>query len=126
MSSHDFITPAKMACGLGSAKSGTMHHWSMTVSSVALVILVPLFIFTFGSILGSSYEEVTAYYSRPFPAIVAALTILVGFKHFNSGFQTLIEDYVHGPMEKVLIIGMTCLSYGAAATGLFAIARLAL
>ncbi len=121
-----YMTDRKRANGWGSAKSGTMHHWSMTVSSVALVILVPLFIFTFGSILGSSYEEVTAYYSRPFPAIVAALTILVGFKHFNSGFQTLIEDYVHGPMEKVLIIGMTCLSYGAAATGLFAIARLAL
>ncbi|MGR3270689.1 succinate dehydrogenase, hydrophobic membrane anchor protein [Thalassococcus profundi] len=121
-----YMTDRKRANGWGSAKSGTMHHWSMTVSSVALVILVPLFIFTFGSILGSSYEEVTAYYSRPFPAIVAALTILVGFKHFNSGFQTLIEDYVHGPMEKVLIIGMTCLSYGAAATGIFAIARLAL
>ena len=100
-----YMTDRKRANGWGSAKSGTMHHWSMTVSSVALVILVPLFIFTFGSILGSSYEEVTAYYSRPFPAIVAALTILVGFKHFNSGFQTLIEDYVHGPMEKVLIIG---------------------
>lgn len=121
-----FLTDRKRAIGWGSAKSGTMHHWSMTVSSVALLILVPLFIFTFGAILGSSYEEVTAYYSRPFPAIVAALTILVGFKHFNSGFQTLIEDYVHGPMEKVLIIGMTCLSYGAAATGIFAVARLAL
>jgi len=121
-----YMTDRKRANGWGSAKSGTMHHWSMTVSSVALVILVPLFIFTFGSILGSSYEEVTAYYSRPFPAIVAALTILVGFKHFNSGFQTLIEDYVHGQLEKPLIIGMTCLSYGAAATGIFAIARLAL
>ena len=60
-----FLTDRKRATGWGSAKSGTMHHWSMTVSSVALLILIPLFIFTFGSILGSSYEEVTAYYSRP-------------------------------------------------------------
>jgi succinate dehydrogenase / fumarate reductase membrane anchor subunit len=67
-----------------------------------------------------------AYYSRPFPAIIAALTILVSFKHFNGGVQTLIEDYVHGLAQKVSIVAMTCISYGAAAIGIFAIARLAL
>lgn len=121
-----FITDRKRATGLGSAKSGTAHHWSMTVSSVALLILIPLFVFTFGSALGGSYEEILVYYSRPFPAIIAALTLAVGFKHFNDGVQTLIEDYVHGTAQKVWIIAMTCLSYGAAAIGIFAIARLAL
>jgi len=121
-----FLTDRKRATGMGSAKSGTHHFWSMKVSSVALLFLVPMFIFTFGSILGSSYAEITAYYARPFPAIIAALTVLVGFKHFNDGAQVLIEDYVHGLMQKVLIILLTCLSYGAAAVGVFAIAKLAL
>lgn len=121
-----FLTDRKRATGMGSAKSGTHHFWSMKVSSVALLFLVPMFIFTFGGTLGSSYAEVTAYFARPFPAIVAALTILVGFKHFNDGAQVLIEDYVHGLMQKVLIILLTCLSYGAAAVGIFAIAKLAL
>ncbi len=121
-----FLTDRKRAMGLGSAKSGTAHFWSMKVSSVALLILVPLFILTFGSILGAPYAEVQAYFARPFPAIVAALTLIVGFKHFNEGFQTLVEDYVHGLWEKILIIGMTCLSYGMAAVGLFAIAKMAL
>jgi len=121
-----FLTDRKRAEGWGSAKSGTRHFWSMKVSSVALLFLIPLFVFTFGSILGGTYEEVTAAFTRPFPAIVAGLTVIVAFKHFNEGFQTLIEDYVHGAMEKVLIIGMTCLTYGAIATGLFAIARMAL
>jgi succinate dehydrogenase / fumarate reductase membrane anchor subunit len=40
--------------------------------------------------------------------------------------QVLIEDYVHGTAQKVWIILMTCLSYGAMATGLFAIAKIAL
>ncbi|MEL7259492.1 MAG: succinate dehydrogenase, partial [Pseudomonadota bacterium] len=66
------------------------------------------------------------YFARPFPAIVAALTIIVGFKHFSDGAQVLIEDYVHGTAQKITIILVTCLSYGAMATGLFAIARLAL
>jgi succinate dehydrogenase / fumarate reductase membrane anchor subunit len=121
-----FLTDRKRAVGWGAAKTGTEHHWAMKKSSVALLILVPLFIFTFGAALGGTYEEVLAYYSRPFPAIVAALTIFVTFHHFNMGVQVLIEDYVHSAMEKVLILGMTCLSYGAAAIGIFAIARLAL
>ena len=121
-----YLTDRKRAMGLGSAKSGTAHHWSMTVSSVALLILMPLFVFTFGAALGGTYEEVLAYYSRPFPAIVAVLTFLVGFKHFNGGVRTLIEDYVHGLNQKIAIIALTCISYGAAAVGIFAVAKLAL
>ncbi len=121
-----YLTDRKRATGLGSAKSGTAHFWSMKVSSVALLILVPLFIFTFGPVLGQPYDVVLDYYSRPFQAIVAALTLVVGFKHFAEGAQVMLEDYVHGTMEKVLIILTTCLSYGAAAAGIFAIARIAL
>ncbi|QUJ76890.1 succinate dehydrogenase, hydrophobic membrane anchor protein [Sulfitobacter albidus] len=121
-----YMTDRKRAAGLGSAKTGTAHFWAMKVSSVALLVLVPLFIFTFGAALGGTYEEILAYYSRPFPAIVAALTLAIGFKHFNDGVQTLIEDYVHGMANKIAIIVMTCISYAAAAVGIFAIAKLAL
>ena len=121
-----YLTDRKRATGMGSAKSGTEHHWSMTVSSGALLILIPLFIFTFGPALGSSYEEVTATFARPFPAVVAGLTIIVTFKHFAGGVQILIEDYVHGIAQKVAIIAMTCLSYAAMADGLYAVVRLAL
>ncbi|KIN71373.1 succinate dehydrogenase, hydrophobic membrane anchor protein [Sulfitobacter guttiformis] len=121
-----YLTDRKRAMGLGSAKSGSAHHWSMTISSVALLILLPLFVFTFGAALGGTYEEILAYYARPFPAIVAALTVLVTFKHFNDGVRTLLEDYVHGLAQKISIVVMTCVSYGAAAVGIFAIARLAL
>lgn len=121
-----YLTDRKRATGMGSAKSGTEHHWSMTVSSGALLILIPLFVFTFGPMLGASYEEVTAYFARPFPAVVAALTIIVTFKHFADGVQALIEDYVHGLAQKIAIVAMTCISYAAMAVGLYAIVRLAL
>lgn len=121
-----YLTDRKRAAGMGSAKSGTAHFWAMKVSSVALLILIPLFVFTFGPMLGASYADVTSYFAQPFPAIVAALTLLVGFKHFNDGAQTMIEDYVHGTTQKIVIIAVTCLSYGAAAIGLFAIAKIAL
>lgn len=121
-----YLTDRKRAEGMGSAKTGTEHHWSMTLSSGALLVLIPLFIFTFGPMLGASYEEVIAYFNRPFPAIVAGLTMLVTFKHFAGGVQVLIEDYVHGLAQKVSIVVMTCLSYGALAVGLYALVRLAL
>jgi len=121
-----YLTDRKRASGMGSAKSGTAHFWAMKVSSVALLILIPLFVYTFGSMLGAPHAEVMATFARPFPAIVAGLTLIVGFKHFNDGAQTMIEDYVHGTTQKAVIIAVTCLSYGAAATGLFAIAKIAL
>ena len=121
-----YLTDRKRAVGMGSAKTGTEHFWAMKVSSFGLLILIPLFVFTFGPILGSDYATVTDYFARPFPAIVAALTIAVGMMHFKGGVQKLIEDYVHGTAQKVAILVMICVSYGIAATGLFAIAKLAL
>jgi succinate dehydrogenase / fumarate reductase, membrane anchor subunit len=121
-----YLTDRKRATGLGSAKEGTHRHWQTTVTSVMLLVLVPLFVFTFGTVVGESHEAVLAYYARPFPAIVAALTFLVGFVHFRNGVQVVIEDYVHGTARKIALIVMTSLSYTAAAVALFAIARLAL
>lgn len=121
-----FMTDRKRAMGSGSAKTGTEHHWHMILTSCALLLLVPLFIFTFGSALGGSYEETVAYYSKPWPALIAVLTIGVGLLHFRAGVQTLIEDYVHGLAGKALIIGMICLSYLLMAAGVISVIRLAL
>ncbi len=121
-----FLSDHKRAVGMGSAKSGTGHFWNMTVSSAALVFLVPLFVFTFGPMLGREHAEVVAYFGRPFPAIVAALTLVVGFMHFKNGAKVMIEDYSRGLTREILIIATILISYAAAATGLFAIARLAL
>ncbi|MCY3983922.1 MAG: succinate dehydrogenase, hydrophobic membrane anchor protein [Roseovarius sp.] len=121
-----YLTDRKRASGMGSGRSGVHHFWAMKVQAVALAILVPLFVFCFGCVLGKSHAEVVEFYSRPFPAIVAALTIIVGFRHFSDGCQVLVEDYVHGTAQKLLIMLVICLSYGAMATGLFAIARIAL
>ncbi|MFK7875985.1 MAG: succinate dehydrogenase, hydrophobic membrane anchor protein [Paracoccaceae bacterium] len=121
-----YLTDRKRAVGMGSAKTGTDHFWRVKVQSFGLLILIPLFVFTFGPILGSDYATVTEYFARPWPALVAALTIAVTMLHFKDGVQVLIEDYVHGTAQKVAILVMICISYGLAAMGVFAIAKLAL
>ena len=121
-----FVTDRKRVTGLGSAGSDTHHFWAMTVTSVALLVLTPLFLFTFGPLLGEPYADVQAALGRPFPALITALMLIVGLHHFRLGVQVLIEDYVKGLARKLWIVGMTIFSYALMAAGLFALAKIAL
>jgi len=120
-----FLTDRKRAIGQGSAREGTHHFWSMTKSSAALLILVPLFVFTFGPILGAPYAEVVAYYRQPIPALIALIALTVALLHFKGGAQVLIEDYVHGLARKITIIAVTALTYALIAAAILAIIGLA-
>jgi succinate dehydrogenase / fumarate reductase membrane anchor subunit len=121
-----FLTDRKRARALGSAKTGTEHFWSMTVSSAALLVLTPLFLVAIAPVLGAPHETVLAHFARPFPAIVTALTLIVGFVHFKDGVRVVIEDYTDGIVRRGLIVATTMLSYAAIAAGLYALVRMAL
>jgi len=121
-----YMTARKRAVGLGSARTGTEHHWQMTLSSYALLILTPLFLIAWGPMLGQSHEAVLVHFARPFPAIVTGLMLVVGLQHFRQGVQTAIEDYTDGLTRHLMIVAAACVSYGTMATGLFALVRLAL
>ncbi len=121
-----YVTDRKRAAGLGSAKTGTEHLWHMQITSVLLLVLVPLFLIAVGPVVGESYEAVTAHFARPFPALATALGLIVALNHFRYGVQVLIEDYTDGATRKFLIIAMIGVSYGTMATGLYALARLAI
>ena len=98
----------------------------MLVGSIALVILMPLFIFTFGVGFDGSREEVIAFFGRPFPAILTALTLFVAITHFKRETQEAIEDYVHGLTGKLLYIAVGALAWILIAAGLFALVKIAL
>ena len=121
-----YLTDRKRAEGLGASGSGTHHHWQMMVSSILLVPLVPLFIFTFGCVLGGTHEEVMAYFSRPFPAIVMALSLIVITLHLMREANAAIEDYMHGAAQKLALVFAAAFSYTLIAAGLFALVKLAL
>jgi succinate dehydrogenase / fumarate reductase membrane anchor subunit len=121
-----FLTDRKRAIGRGASRTGTDHHWFMQVSAVGLALAIPAFVYIFGSALGGSHEQVLAVFSRPLPAILTALVLVAGMAHFRKGAQMMIEDYAHGTTQKALIIGTILLSHAITATGLFALARIAL
>ena len=58
----DFRTPLARARGLGSAKSGVGHFIAQRVSALALVVLIPLFVWSIASLPSADYE--TAWVSR--------------------------------------------------------------
>lgn len=122
----NFRTDRKNVVGLGSGREGTHHHWQMMVSSILLVVLVPVFVLVMGYGIGGTQEEVMAYFSRPFPAIVTALTLIVGILHLMREAQAAIEDYIHGPAEKLTLIAVNAFGYLLIAISLFALARMAL
>ena len=108
------------------SKSLVSHHFEMKITSIALFFLIPLFIFTFGSVIGKDHDSVVEYLSMPFPALIVALTLIIGLQHFQSGAQTLIEDYVRGLGYKVALIFVKSISYFLMAVGLYAIGKIAL
>lgn len=122
----NFRTDRKNVVGLGSGREGTHHHWQMMVSSILLVILVPVFVFTLGYGIGGTHEEVLAYFSRPFPALVIGLTLVVGILHLVREANAAIEDYMHGLAEKLTLIAVGAFGYLLIAISLFALARMAL
>ena len=121
-----YLTPRKRAVGKGSAHAGTHHHWSMTMSSVALAFMVPTWMYLFGSALGQSRADVVLAFSHPFTAILTALILVIGMRHFAMGATMMIEDYSRGTARKMLVMFVTALATVIAATGLYALIRIAL
>ncbi|PKP83649.1 MAG: succinate dehydrogenase, hydrophobic membrane anchor protein [Alphaproteobacteria bacterium HGW-Alphaproteobacteria-2] len=122
-----YRTPRARVSGLGSAKSGTSHWWEQRITSVALVVLTPLFVIPFAYNLGEGYDRALAAYSHPFNAITAIAFIVTAFLHLYQGLQVVIEDYVHHKRTEIfLIIGVRLFCALAALVGVYSVIVIAL
>lgn len=121
-----YITPRKSAHGLGAAHDGTHHHWQMTVTAVALLILTPLFMITIACAIGLPRELLLAYFGRPLPALITGLFVTVGMVHFIKGTRIMIDDYFQGAVRKGAIIFSVIFGWAVIATAVYALARMGL
>ena len=94
MSNGDFLTPTKVTRGLGSAKSGTTHHIRQRVSALALIVLVPWFLYAIIKAVSSGYGGALAWAMHPLNALLLILTAAAAFYHMRLGMQVVIEDYI--------------------------------
>ena len=90
----NYTTPAAAARGLGSAKSGTDHHIRQRVSAIALLFLVPWFLYAIISASTGGYESAVAFMAQPWNAILMVLVLGAAFYHMRLGMQVVIEDYI--------------------------------
>ena len=100
------------------------------VERVSLLAIIPLGVWTALSaftLAGEDYETVMAWFGRPLNAVLAALTLVVFLGYAALAWKVIIEDYIHRPNNKALLLGLSNLIFLVlAAAGIFLITRLAL
>jgi succinate dehydrogenase / fumarate reductase membrane anchor subunit len=94
MSDSQFVTPTKTTRGLGASKSGTSHHIRQRVSALALILLVPWFLFSIMKAALGGYADALTWVSSPLNATLLVLTAGAAFYHMRLGMQAVIEDYI--------------------------------
>lgn len=119
MSDGKFLTPAKAARGLGSSKSGTHHHITQRVSAIALIFLVPWFIFSAINAIQGGEIAAAEWVAQPLPAILLILTAGATLYHMRLGMQVVIEDYITKPGTRgalLILNSFACIAMFAAIT----------
>lgn len=96
----------------------------------ALLLLMPLGLwaaFSAWTLAGAGYDAVMAWFAEPLNAGLLALTLLVFCAFASLAWKVIIEDYIHRPGNKALLLLISNLVFLAlAAAGVFLIVRLAL
>lgn len=87
-------TPLGSVRGLGSAKSGTEHFIHQRVTAIALMFLVPWFIFSMIHATKAGYAGAEIWVAKPWNAILLILLFGAALYHMRLGLQTVIEDYI--------------------------------
>jgi succinate dehydrogenase / fumarate reductase membrane anchor subunit len=112
--------------GLGSSSHGS-HHWLLQRFTAAGNFLGGLFLaVSFIALPDLSYETVSAWFAKPFPALVVGLFVISVFWHARLGLQVMLEDYVHTPFNKyALLVLLNLAAFLGAGFGVLSVVSLA-
>ncbi len=101
-----------------------------TLEKILLGLLMPLglwLVVAAYTLSGAEYDLVLQWFSSPLNAGLLIATALVFFGYASLAWKVIIEDYIHVPTTKALLIGLSNVIFLAlAAASVFFIVRLAL
>ena len=99
-------TSAKNVRGLGAAGAGTQHHIRQRVTALALLFLVPWFMYSIIHACKAGYEGALTWVAQPVNAILLIITLSAALYHMRLGMQVVIEDYIakSGSRQALLIL----------------------
>jgi succinate dehydrogenase / fumarate reductase membrane anchor subunit len=116
-SSRHLTTKLAQVKGLGAAHHGVSHWWWQRVTAVALIPLSLWFVYSLMTAIQlSNAIRVSEWFASPVNAIAMVLFIAAVFYHAKLGVQVVIEDYVHAPFSKYLLLFLNlffCVVMGA-------------
>lgn len=119
-------TPLGTVLGLG-GHSGTHHWWMQKVTSVALALLGPWFVWTLLTLPDYRYATVHAALARPHNAVLAALMLVTIAHHSAAGVSVIVEDYVPSKGKKLAALLVTQFVHWAlAAVAVYSVLKVAL
>ncbi len=100
-----FESSLSRAKGHGASHSGVMHWWLQRVTAVALVVLLPWFAVSLVlSMLSPDVTQVASWFSSPVNALFMVALLIAVFWHAKLGLQVVVEDYVHTPFSKYVLL----------------------
>ncbi|HWK64605.1 MAG TPA: succinate dehydrogenase, hydrophobic membrane anchor protein [Rhizobiaceae bacterium] len=122
----DMRTPLGKVRGLGSAREGTGHFWKQRLTAISNIPLVLFFVGLLVAINGADYAQTRATLSSPFVALPLILVLVSVLYHMRIGMQVIIEDYVHGELNKLaLIVLNTFFTVAVGVVAVFSLLKLA-
>ncbi|MFN3815717.1 succinate dehydrogenase, hydrophobic membrane anchor protein [Brevundimonas sp.] len=100
------------------------------VERVSLLLLMPLGVWAASSaftLAGADYDTAAAWFASTLNAVLLGVTAVVLLGYISLAWKVIIEDYIHRPGNKALLIGLSNLIFLVlAAVSVFFITRLAL
>jgi succinate dehydrogenase / fumarate reductase membrane anchor subunit len=119
-------TPLHRVQGMGASHTGTGHFWRQRVTAAALLPLGLWFAFTVMGLAGASEVAAVSYLAHPWNALLMAAFAITMLYHMRLGLQVIIDDYVHSPGGKILLMLLVrFVMIAAMSTCLFALIRIA-
>ncbi len=119
-------TPLGRVLGYGSAKDGTEHFFAQRMSAVSNALLGLWFLASLLLLDSLARAALLDWIARPLNSILLVLLTLSLARHSSLGVQVIIEDYVHGPLVKLLSLIVAKFAHLlVAAAAIFAVLKIA-
>lgn len=92
-------------------EKGTPHFVAQRLSALLLIPAVIWFLFALVSHAGDSHAELMAWLSgHPWTATLPlAFMIMAGFFHMRLGVEVVIDDYIHEPSRRSMLLFLNTL-----------------
>lgn len=104
MAKESLRTPLSRVRGLGSAKHGAGHFIALRVSSIALIFLVPWFLYSIVGAVRGGYDGALGWIADPVNAILTLIAVGAALHHMKLGMQEIVEDYIAKKSTKFTLL----------------------